>query len=98
MKKNRSRKRQRRRRSFGGILSSLPKVHEDRNVDDIAKVTAALAARGIILDDPSYETVLHVASTSVILDTAFKTIAKATGRSENSIKKAYSVLNLLDLV
>ncbi len=97
MKKNRSRKRQR-RRSFGGILSSLPKVHEDRNIDDIAKMTAALAARGIILDNPSYDTVLHIASTSVILDTAFKTIANATGRTENSIKKAYSVLNLLDLV
>ncbi len=97
MKKNRSRKKQR-KRSFGGMLSGFSKIHENKNVDDIAKVSAALAARGIILDDPSYETVLHVASSSVILDTAFKTIAKATGESENNIKKAYLVLNLFDLV
>jgi hypothetical protein len=82
-------------RSFGGIISTLPKITEDRNVDDAAKVVASLAARGILLDDPKYGDVMHIATTSVILDTVFKIVAKQMNVSEKRVKKIYTGIKLL---
>ncbi len=94
MRKYRSRKKQRKslKRLFGGIL------HENKNVDDAAMLTAALAARGIILSKSSYDRILNTMSTSVILDTTFKTMSKLTNQPEELFNKAYLILSLLDIV